>query len=122
MKNGTDKEFDAISRRLLDRADTEYRDSQQNPTSSPRGDYVGDRNRYDEIAKARADVAAAQAVVGQKEAGGSTLGMDAAMGALRSAEARLNSLEQSYGGLIPNLPVAPVAPGPTGSNPADFYR
>ena len=122
MKNGTDKEFDAISRRLLDRADTEYRDAQQNPTSSPRGDYVGDRNRYDEIAKARADVAAAQAVVGQKEAGGSTLGMDAAMGALRSAEARLNSLEQSYGGLIPNLPVAPVAPGPTGSNPADFYR
>ena len=122
MKNGTDKEFDAISRRLLDRADTEYRDSQQNPTTSPRGDYVGDRNRYDEIAKARADVAAAQAVVGQKEAGGSTLGMDAAMGALRSAEARLNSLEQSYGGIIPNLPVAPVAPGSTGSNPADFYR
>jgi hypothetical protein len=76
----------------------------------------------DVIAKARADVAAAQAVVGQKEAGGSALGMDAAMGALRSAEARLNSLEQSYGGLIPNLPVAPVAPGPTGSNPADFYR
>jgi hypothetical protein len=124
MINGTDKEFDAISRRLLDRADTEYRDSRQGPmTATPRGDTVGDRNRFDEIAKARAEVAAAQAVVEQKKAGGSQLGMEAAMGALRSAEARLNSLQESYGGMVPGIPAPPPPPAaPSGSTAADFYR
>jgi hypothetical protein len=124
MINGTDKEFDAISSRLLNRADIEYRDSRQTPLpTAPRTDPVGERNRHDEIAKTRAEVAAAKAVVEQKKANNSPLGMEAAMGAFLAAEARLKSLEESYQGLIPSLPDVSLPATATGeSGAADFYK
>jgi hypothetical protein len=114
-----------ISKRLLDRAEFEHKDQMDRlMPPSPREDYVGQRNRYDDLAKARADVAAARAVFESKQGGKTTLGIQEAEGQLRSAEARYNALAESYGGMVPGVP----APSPgastlkSGTSIEDFYR
>jgi hypothetical protein len=120
-----DTEFGMIWKRLLDRAEFEHKDqmSQLMP-GSPREDYVGQRNRYDDLAKAKADVAAARAVFEAKQGSKTKLGLQEAEGQFRSAEARYNALVEAYGGMVPGIaapaPAAPAVRG--GTSIEDFYR
>lgn len=123
MLDMPDAEFGMVSKRLLDRAEFEHKDqvSRLNP-AAPREDYVGQRNRFDEIAKAKADVAAARAVFDSKQASKSTFGIQEAEGQLRSAEARYNALVEAYGGMVPGIPApAPGASTQSGGSPYDSY-
>lgn len=124
MLDMPDSEFGMISKRLLDRAESQHKDQMTTLfPPSPREDLVGQRNRYNDIAKAKADVAAARAVFESKQGGRSTLGLEEAEGQLRSAEARFNALSEAYGGMVPGLPAPSSAkPQPGGTSIEDFYR
>lgn len=124
MLDMPDNEFGMISKRLLDRAEFEHKEqlSRAMP-GSQREDYVGQRNRFDDIAKARADVAAARAVFETKQGSSTKLGIQEAEGQLRSAEARYNALVESYGGMIPGIPAPSASPSKVGGTSIeDFYR
>jgi len=124
MADMPDAEFGMISKRLLDRAESEHKDqiAMQSP-ASPREDFVGQRNRYDDIAKAKAEVAAARAVFETKQGGRTTLGLQEAEGQLRSAQARYDTLVEAYGGMVPGIPApSPTAPKAGGTSIEDFYR
>jgi|GEM_PF-3002227 len=124
MADMPDAEFGMISKRLLDRAESEHKDqiAMQSP-ASPREDFVGQRNRYDDIAKAKAEVAAARAVFETKQGGRTTLGLQEAEGQLRSAQARYDTLVEAYGGMVPGIPApSPAAPKAGGTSIEDFYR
>lgn len=117
-----DEEWDAVSKRMIQIADMEYREASGRATGW-RGDYVGERNRYDDIVSAQAKLAEAQAALEAAQKTGLSMSIRNAETEVSQAKARLDTLTNAYQGMVPGIPSAPSSPAASGGTTWEsFYR
>lgn len=121
LLDAPEAEYGKLRTTLVGRAESDHKAFQEgmNP-GPPKVDHVAQRQRFDTLARARADVEATRVAKEAAEKSGYPRAAKEAAVEYDAAAARLKSLEGSFGGIVPGVPT-PETVAPVGGNPYDSY-